>query len=107
MVNYDAPSSVILKLWLPVFFFGHIFAGFWVIRSAVLTKPGFGGPIRRLFSRKARSSKDNLPSKKEGEEWSASRAQSLDTRVLAEATEAVTSLRTGRGEFLLLLCGCC
>jgi ABC-type lipoprotein export system ATPase subunit len=82
-------SSTITQLWVPVFFFGHLFAGYWIVRGAILTNTPLGAALRRLFSRRRK----NLPHT-ETEEWAAARAQSLDKTVLAEATEAATTPRS-------------
>jgi hypothetical protein len=86
-------SSTITQLWVPVFFFGHLFAGYWIVRGAILTNTPLGAALRRLFSCRR---KEQLQT--ETEEWAAARAQSLDKTVLAEATEAASTPRSRPGK---------
>ena len=91
----QGPSSVIIGLWVPVFFLAHIFSGYWLFKATLLANPGAGGPFRRLF-RRGKKEEDELPQSKE--ESATTRAQSLDTRVLAEAADAPSPRAGARGE---------
>lgn len=85
MVNANAPSTVMVGLWVPVFFFGHAFAGFWLIRAALLTNPRFSAWVGRLLGRST-GGEHGAPTK--------ARVEDQDSAVLADS---VTSPRS-RGE---------
>lgn len=93
--RFNGPSSVILSLWLPMFFFGHVFAGYWLVKAALLTNPQ--SPLFRLFRRQR---KESLPKSGNNE---CARANSLDTSVLAEATEAATTAGRAHGKQQLIV----
>lgn len=84
----EASSSVILSLWVPAFIFGHVFAAFWFIRSALIKNPQLG--LAGLLGRFRKS--DGLP-QSSAEEMK--RAQSLDSSILA-ATDAAATTTAGR-----------
>lgn len=115
MAAQPAGDTAILGLWLPVFFFAHVFAGYWLFRALFLMNPQLASSFRRLlccewFTKKAQQAPDKQPPGTDMD-----RANSLDSRVLSEAVAAPAGAHKaghcpGRSQTTMhggrMVCGC-
>jgi hypothetical protein len=82
------PETAILPLWLPAFAFAHVFAGYWLIKAAYLINPGWTRSLRACLCPGGRGGAAAGEAAGPTPSENAARANSLDSKVLAELEAA-------------------